>query len=98
MKRRAILLLALVMLTSTSGCCCWWPGYGYGYGRQGCWGGNCPIPSQPGTMVLPSQGAYYNTYDTIQAGIPISAPIITAQPIVSPVYPTTVLESLPTYR
>ncbi len=101
MKQLSIVLLALVMVTSSSGCCCsWWPwgmGYGYQYGQQGCWGGRCPDPGQPGTLVTPS-GAYYNTYGTVQSGLPVSAPSITALPPVSSNYPTTVLESLPTYR
>jgi len=97
MKRVATLLLGLAMLMSFTGCYCYSPwmggaGYPYGGGGGACGPGGCA----PGATFAPQTG-YYQSYDTIQAGVPFGpAPIA-----VAPVHPATAfapLDSLPTYR
>ena len=109
MKRSALVLLGVLAMSFSTGCCgWWWPGghYGYsqGYGTPyggGCPGGNCGV--NPGQPFVPPQTSYYNSYDSVQTGVPI--------PMTGPVtfapagYPTIAvpqtaavpLDSLPTY-
>ena len=97
MKRIATLLFGLFMIASTSGCYCWSPWHGGWGGYQGGGGqcGSCGIQSGP----VIDQGAYYGSYSSVQAGLPV-APATTAY--YPPLYtaPQTAvapLQSLPTY-
>ncbi len=112
MRRFALLLVGVAMLGSTVGCHCLFPygcgpgGYGFGGFGGGCGPAGCPPATlgAPGTYpgtVIPPQGAYHSSYDTMQAGIPGAFPVIASRPTAYTAgyqpAATGPLESLPTY-
>ena len=100
------LCLGLALMVAGSGCYCWSPyggcgysnGCGYNSGGYGCQYGNCGVTPPGVTTPSTPPGAFYNSYDSIQAAAP--TPAISAAPYGGPSYPMTAaapLESLPTY-
>ena len=105
MKRLTTMLLGIALVMSSTGCYCWtpwfggygtYPGGGAGAGAGGCWGGNCGVAPMQGT--IPPQGAYYNTYDTIQSAMPAPVPLTAVPPVAAPMVSLGPMEALPTYR